>query len=273
MSDPLSDVDAVRDAIIGIFGQEAPPWAIVLGSGLGSFTRGLDDAISVPYQNLGIPEPLVPGHAGSLVVGRIGAVRVACLSGRVHLYEGHPPDRVVLGLRALLRWGVRRVALTASVGSLRTGCGPGSLVVVRDHISFLGQNPLYGPNIGEFGPRFPDLSHAYTPDLRAAALVQASEMGIVLTEGVYAAMPGPSFETPAEVRMLDVLGADVVGMSLVPEVVATAHARVPLIACGVVANLAAGLSDVPLEHDALTAAVSRSVDDLARLLRNLVART
>jgi len=270
MPHPTRPIDAVRDAIEGAFGPEAPSWAVVLGSGFGSFTKALDDRRSAPYRDLGIPEPLVSGHAGELVVGRIGAARVACLSGRVHLYEGHTPDLVVLGLRALLRWGVRRVALTASVGSVRPDLGPGRLVLIRDHISFLGQNPLRGPNLDAIGPRFPDLTDAYTPALRVRAAACAARLGLALPEGVYAAMPGPSFETPAEIRALGLLGADVVGMSLVPEVIATSHAGVPLVAFGLVANLAAGLSDVPLEHDALTAAVSSSVDDLSRLLRDLV---
>ncbi len=271
MSDRLTAVDAVRDAVARAFGPEAPAWAVVLGSGFGSFEEGLEDRRSVPYRALGIPEPLVGGHAGELVVGRVTGRPVACLSGRVHLYEGHPADRVVLGLRALVRWGVRRVALTASVGSTRPDLGPGGLVLIRDHLSFLGQNPLQGANIEALGPRFPDLSSAYDPDLRARAAVRAGDLGLVLREGVYAAMPGPAFETPAEVRMLALLGADVVGMSLVPEVLAAAHAGIPIVAFGIVANLAAGLSPVPLDHDALTRAVAASVHDLSRLIGALVA--
>ncbi|MBN1336868.1 MAG: purine-nucleoside phosphorylase [Deltaproteobacteria bacterium] len=267
----MRSVDTVRDAVVRVFGSEAPRWGVVLGSGLGGFADRLDHRRAVPYRELGIPEPAVPGHAGELVVGSLGGSRVACLSGRAHLYEGCPADRAVLGVRALVRWGVRGLALTASVGSLRRELEPGSLVLIRDHLSFLGQNPLQGANLAAFGPRFPDLQSAYTPALRAQVGAWAAELGIALPEGVYAAMPGPAFETPAEVRMLATLGADVVGMSLVPEVIAAAHAGVPIVAFGLVANLAAGLATDALEHESLTAAVASSSADLSRLLGRLIA--
>ncbi len=266
----MQRIEEVRSALEASFGPAAPEWAMVLGSGVGGLTSHLDDLHTVPYAELSIPATGVPGHTGEVAVGSIDGVRVACLSGRNHLYEGHSPEESVLGLRALLHWGARRVLLTSSVGSLRAEWPPGSVVMLRDHINLSGVNPLRGPNLPAFGPRFPDMCQAYSPALRKRAREIARDERVELHEGVYACMPGPSYETPAEIRMLKVSGADLVGMSVVHEAITAVHADRPLLAFCVVANPAAGMSDKLLDHGALTAAVSHSVHRLSRLVLALV---
>ena len=259
------------DALRARFGP--PPVAgMVLGSGLGGLVAELQDADGAPYEELGLPATGVAGHAGKLVVGQLGGVRVAMLSGRKHLYEGCSTDEVVRAVRALSLWGVGRVVLTSAVGGIGDGLDPGELLVITDHLNFTGQNPLRGPNLDALGPRFPDLGTAYDPALRAQILAVAAEQGVTLHQGVLAAMPGPSYETPAEIRMLSVLGAAVVGMSAVPEAIALAHMGTPLLALGLVSNRAAGLSDGPLSHEEVTEAAALAGKRLAAVLRGLVAR-
>ena len=246
------------------FGQ-APEIAVVLGSGLGGFVAALKDARSVPYASLGLPEASVPGHAGAMVVGSTGARRVACFAGRMHLYEGHDAATAVLGVRALARWGVRVLILTSAVGAVDPALLPGEIIVVSDHLNLLGANPLRGVNLEELGPRFPDLSRLYTPRLRSIAHDLAP-----LREGVYAAMPGPSYETPAEVRMLARLGADVVGMSMVPEAIAAGHAGLEVLSLSVVANAAAGLTTDELLHADVTAVMQAAGARVGELLLGIV---
>ena len=270
MGDAMERIEGVRDAMVARFGAQPPSWAMVLGSGVGSLTQRLAGRRAAPYGELGLPGTDVVGHAGEVAVGELEGRRVACLSGRNHLYEGHAPSDAVLGLRALLLWGAERVLLTSSVGSIRAEWPPGSLVMVEDHINLSGVNPLRGPNLPELGPRFPDMCQAYDPGLRKLAREAADSRGVELHDGVYACMPGPTYETPAEVRMLRTLGADLVGMSVVHETIVTVHAGRPLLAFCIVANPAAGLSDKLLDHQALTAAVSSSVDRLSKIVLRVV---
>jgi inosine/guanosine/xanthosine phosphorylase family protein len=270
MSEAMKRIEQVRDAMVDRFGPEPPAWAMVLGSGVGGLTERLVDRVAVDYRALGLPGTDVVGHAGEVVVGLLEGVRVACLSGRNHLYEGHDPFDSVLGLRALLLWGAGGVILTSSVGSIRAEWSPGSIVMVRDHINLSGVNPLRGPNLPALGPRFPDMCQAYTPRLRKLARVAADTHGVDLHDGVYACMPGPTYETPAEIRFLRTVGADLVGMSVVHEAIVTVHAGRPLLAFCIVANPAAGLSDKLLDHQALTAAVSASVERLSRIVVQVV---
>lgn len=244
----------------------APDVGVVLGSGLGGFADALEGAVRVPYPDVGLPASSVPGHAGVLVAGTFAGKRVVCLSGRQHLYEGHDAQLAALGVRALSRWGVRGVLLSSAVGGIDPTLRTGELVIVSDHINFLGANPLRGPNIDALGPRFPDLTQLYTPRLRALARDLGS-----LREGVYAAMPGPSYETPAEIRMLRLLGADLVGMSLVPESIAAGHAGMEVLALCVVANAAAGMTAEHLEHADVTAAVNAASQAFTGLVRQVVA--
>lgn len=263
----MERIDAVADRLRARFG--APPdVAVVLGSGLGAFATALDDRDRAPYPEVGLPNSGVAGHAGELGVGRVAGRRVACFSGRLHLYEGHDTATVVLGMRALARWGCKGVVLTSAVGAIDPTLRTGDIVLVTDHLNFLGANPLRGPNLDALGPRFPDLARLYSARMRAKAREVSPEP---LREGVYAAMPGPSYETPAEIRMLGILGAHVVGMSTVPEAIAAHHAGVEVLAISVVANAAAGLTSEALEHADVTAAMNAAGARVVDLLRRVVA--
>lgn len=251
---------------------EAPALGLVLGSGLGGFAASLEGAARVPYADIpGFPTTSVEGHGGELVVGSVGGCRVACLSGRVHLYEGHPPSRVVLGVRLLAALGCRAALLTNAAGGIREDLAPGALLLVRDHLNLTGQNPLVGPSEPGF-PRFPDMTEIYDARLRVLALEVADEKGILLHEGVYAGLLGPSYETPAEIRMLRTLGADVVGMSTVHEAIALRHRGVRIGALSVVTNLAAGLGVGPLSHAEVQARGAAARQSLETLLIGWITR-
>lgn len=264
----MTALERATNALRGHFG-EAPSTAIVLGSGLGVLVSQATDAQAVPNATLGLPEPHVAGHAGQVVVGRLGGVRCALLSGRIHVYEGRPLDEVVLAVRAMSRWGVKRVVLTNAAGGVEAGYRPGQVMLVEDHINLMGQSPLTGPANG-LGPRFPDMTHAYDPELRAQALAAAERLGVPLHRGVYVAMHGPSYETPAEIRMVATLGAQAVGMSTVPEVIALRQMGTPAMAFSLISNVAAGLGDSPLDHTEVTDAASTAGQTLGRLLADLV---
>lgn len=264
----MDRIDAVAARLRDRFG-EPPLLGVVLGSGLGAFAAALEDRVAVPYPELGLPASNVVGHAGELVVGRVGDRKVAVFSGRLHLYEGHEPAEVVLGIRALSRWGARGLILTSAVGGIDPTFVTGDIVLISDHLNLIGANPLRGRNLDELGPRFPDLSQLYSPRMRAVAHAVASEP---LREGVYGAMPGPSYETPAEIRMLGVLGAHVVGMSMVPEAIAAAHVGMEVLGISVVANPAAGLAAEKLAHADVTAAMHAAGARVATLLDAIVSQ-
>ena len=248
-----------------------PRVGVVLGSGLGSFADALDDPVEIPYADIpGWPVATAAGHAGTLVLGAFGGAQVAVMRGRAHLYEGLPPAKVVFGVRVLGLLGVRTLVLTNAVGAISEAFEPGQLVLVSDHINLQGQSPLVGANDDDLGPRFPDLTDAYDPDLRAAARAAADRVGLELGEGVYAAWLGPAFETPAEIRMLRALGADTVGMSVVPEVLAARHMGIRCLAVSCVTNLAAGLSPEPIDPDHVLEVGARAAGSLVALLRELV---
>jgi len=227
---------------------ERPALGVVLGSGLGAFADGLTGLRSVPFSAIpGFPVARVSGHAGNLCLGRIGSLELACLQGRVHAYEGHPTDRVVFGVRLLAALGCRTVLLTNAAGGIRDDLHPGSLMLLSDHLNLTGANPLVGPP-REGGTRFPDMTAAYDASLRELAREAAEQLNLDLKEGVYAGLLGPSYETPAEIRMLRVLGADAVGMSTVLETIALRERGVRVGAVSVITNRAAGLSGRPLDH-------------------------
>ena len=250
----------------------APGMGIVLGSGLADLAQALESPARIPYADIpGLSATSVAGHRGELVQGRLEGAEVACLSGRLHLYEGHPAERVVLGVRLLAALGCRAVIITNAAGGLRPDLVPGSLLLVRDHINLTGSNPLVGPTDSAL-PRFPDMTAAYDPRLREIALAAAAVQGTALAEGVYAGVLGPSYETPAEVRMLAALGADVVGMSTVHEVIALRQLGVRVAALSVVTNLAAGLSDRELDHEDVQAAGRAASARLMALVRGIVGR-
>jgi purine-nucleoside phosphorylase len=251
--------------------QAQPQVGVVLGSGLGGFAEAVEDPVEIPYAEIpGWPASTAVGHAGVLVVGTCAGVFVAVMRGRAHLYEGHLPEKVVFGVRVLGRLGVRALVLTNACGAIDTSLEPGQLVLVSDHLNLQGTSPLVGPNDDSLGPRFPDMSDAYDPTLRAAAHAAASRIGIQLPEGVYAAWLGPAFETPAEIRMLRTLGADLVGMSTVPEVLAARHMGISCLAVSCVTNMAAGVVDQPIDHERVLEVGARAQSTLTALLRELI---
>ena len=244
----------------------APAVGVVLGSGLGDWAKRLGNAARLPYSTIPhMPTPSVAGHPGELWLGALGGVEVACLRGRVHAYEGHPVERVVFGARLLAELGCRVVLLTNAAGGIRADLSPGSLMLITDHLNLSGQNPLvaWAP-AGH--PAFIDMSHAYDPRLLAAARAAAHGLGLPLADGVYAALLGPSYETPAEIRMLRSLGADAVGMSTALEVIALRERGVAVGAVSCVTNVAAGLSDAALDHDDVQQTAARSRGHFEALL-------
>lgn len=227
----------------------------------------------MPYAEVPhLPQSGVAGHAGNLCLGRAGMVSVACLQGRAHMYEGHSAADAVFGVRLLARLGCKAVLLTNAAGGLRAELEPGDLMLIEDHLNLTGQNPLSGPNEDDLGPRFPDMTHTYDPALRALARKAAEELEIPLKTGVYAALAGPSYETPAEIRMLRTLGAHAVGMSTVPEMIALRHMRVPAAAISCITNMAAGLSGAELSHAEVEATAAEARGRFVQLLTGWVER-
>jgi len=253
-------------AHVGKLGGPAPTVGVVLGSGLGAFGDTLGGLVKIPYAEIPhMPRSAVVGHAGNLCLGSVGAARVACLQGRVHAYEGHDLDRVTFGVRLLARLGCKAVLLTNAAGGIKTGFAPGDLMLLVDHLNLMGRNPLVGPN-DDSGPRFPDMTRAYDPELCQAARDAARTLDIELREGVYAALLGPSYETPAEIRMFQKLGADAVGMSTVPEVLVLRHQGVRVGAMSCITNLGAGLGDAPLDHSEVEETARKTRDKFSSLL-------
>jgi xanthosine phosphorylase len=250
-----------------------PRVGIVLGSGLGGVADAVEDAVSVGYDELpGFPRPTVHGHAGRAVLGRLRGVPVCVLMGRAHLYEGGDPAPRVTPVRALAAAGAEVLVLTNAAGSLRPEVGPGRLMAIADHINLTGHNPLIGPNDEAIGPRFPSLAGAYDPALLDSLRASAGDLGIDLAEGVYLAVSGPSFETPAEIRAFRTMGADAVGMSTVHETILARHAGLRVAAVSAISNLAEGMSDVPLSHEQTLKDAGRAADDMGRLLEAFVGR-
>jgi purine-nucleoside phosphorylase len=253
----------------------APVAGLVLGSGLGGFADRLGNAVAIPYQEIpSFPVSRVPGHEGRLVVGELaapgGPVAVAAMQGRVHGYEGWSGEQVAFGSRVLCSLGVKLLFVTNAAGGVNPAYGPGDLVRIVDHLNLSGVNPLVGENDERLGPRFPDLSEAYDRRLGALLDETAAQLGVPLRRGVYACMPGPSYETPAEIRMLRLLGADLVGMSTVPEVIAARHMGVPVVGLSVVTNYAAGLGRRPLTHEEVAETAGRVGDRLAAIVEGFL---
>lgn len=245
----------------------APRLGIVLGSGLGGFANRIENAQEFPFVQLpGFPKSGVKGHAGKLILGELAGFPIACLAGRVHAYEGDVSAYLKTMIRTLAGLGVQGLLLTNAAGSLRSSHGPGSLVRISDHINLQGANPLVGPNDEEFGPRFPDMSQAYDPVFSQVLDCAARRESIRLGSGVYAAWLGPSFETPAEIRALGVLGADLVGMSTVPEVIVARHSGLRCCAVSMVTNLAAGMAEQTLSHEHTLEEAGKAAPDLVRLI-------
>jgi purine-nucleoside phosphorylase len=243
----------------------------MLGSGLGGFADAVDAAVEVPYAAIpGWPASTAVGHAGTLVVGVFGGVPVAVMKGRAHLYEGHTPATVVFGVRVLGRLGIGSLVITNACGAIDPTVEPGRLVAISDHLNLQATSPLVGPNDDALGPRFPDMSDAYDPEYRRLAHEAAARLGLELGEGVYAAWLGPAFETPAEIRMMRTLGADLVGMSTVPEVLAARHMGIRCLGLSCVTNAAAGMRPEPIDHERVLEVGARASGDLIALLREVV---
>jgi purine-nucleoside phosphorylase len=250
-----------------------PQIGLVLGSGLGAFADDLEDATRIPYAQIpAFPHSTAIGHAGQLVIGKSGEVPVAVMQGRVHLYEGYSANEVAFPMRVFGRMGVRAVILTNAAGGISTEYGQGALVIVRDHINLQGQNPLVGANDERLGPRFPDMSYTYSKRYREIALEEAKKLSIPPREGVYAALMGPSYETPAEIRYLRTIGADLVGMSTAPEAIAARHMGMNVLAISCVTNMAAGILDQPLAHDEVLEVGRRVMGQFIGLLRAALPR-
>lgn len=250
-----------------------PRIAIVLGSGLGAFADELESATRIPYARIpNFPRSTAVGHAGQLAIGKSAGTAVAVMQGRVHLYEGYSPGEVVFPMRVFARLGIRAVVITNAAGGVNVNLTPGNLVILRDHINLLGRNPLTGPNDQRFGPRFPDMSDAYCKSFRAMALEEGRRLGLDVHEGIYAAVPGPSYETPAEIRYLRIIGADVVGMSTVPGVIAARHMGIRVLGISCVTNMAAGVLDKPLDHDEVLETGKRVSGQFIALLRAVLPR-
>jgi purine-nucleoside phosphorylase len=274
---PLSDRIARVAALIQARAGAGPQLGVILGSGLGGFADRLERAVAIPYADLpGFPVSGVAGHAGRLVVGTLAsagrAVRVALLQGRVHGYEGWSAAEVAFPARVLCVLGVKGLLVTNAAGGIHPDFGPGTLVRITDQLNLTGQNPLTGPNDEALGRRFPDMGSAYDPGLGALLEAAAAEAGVPLRSGVYAGVAGPSYETPAEIRMLRALGADLVGMSTVHEVIAARHQGVPVAGLSVVTNRAAGLSTATLTHEDVQAAAGRAAAALEAVLASFLPR-
>jgi purine-nucleoside phosphorylase len=250
-----------------------PQIALVLGSGLGAFADGMARAVRIDYAKIPhFPRSTAVGHAGRLVIGEVAAIPVAVMQGRVHFYEGYSQQEVIFPMRVLARLGVRAVILTNAAGGICRDYNQGCLVVLRDHINFQGTNPLIGPNETRFGVRFPDMSRVYEPSYRKMALEEAKRLGLGTYEGVYAAMTGPSYETPAEIQALRTIGADLVGMSTVPEAIAASHLGIRVLGISCVTNMAAGILDQPITADEVIETGERVKHQFMGLLSAVIPR-
>jgi purine-nucleoside phosphorylase len=258
--------DFIREKL----GDKRPVAWMILGSGLGGFASNVVDPIVIPYKTIPhFPQTTVVGHAGQLVAGTVSGHYVVIQQGRWHIYEGHSADTVVLGVRVMHHLGIKRLIVTNAAGGVNKAFAPGDIMLMTDHINMLGVNPLTGPNDDRFGPRFPDMS-AYDPESLALVRAAAAACSVPIREGVYAAMRGPSYETPAEIRMLRAMGADAVGMSTVPEVIAARHQGAAVIGLSCITNMAAGILDQPLDHKEVQEVATRASNNFTKLVLEIV---
>ncbi|MBS0470599.1 MAG: purine-nucleoside phosphorylase [Proteobacteria bacterium] len=273
MTDSYAEqVEAGTAALKARFADGFPKTALILGSGLGPLADRMEQAIDVSYADIpGFPIPTVAGHHGRLRIGTLSGHTIACMQGRLHAYEGHPAQAIAVPIRILRRMGVERLILTNASGGLKPHLPAGTLMLIEDHINFSGRNPLVGPNDESIGPRFPDMSHAYDPDLCAKFRAASERAAVKLEQGIYIYVLGPTFETPAEIRAFAAMGADAVGMSTVPECIAAVHCGMTVAALSLVTNLAAGLSTVPLTHHETLAEAEKAYVRVERLMLEFFA--
>ncbi len=250
-----------------------PRIAIVLGSGLGGFADDFEEAVAIPYEEIpGFMRSTAEGHAGQLVVGKIDNVPAVAMQGRVHYYEGYSLEEVTFPIRTFKLLGIKTLILTNAAGGINVQLTQGALMVISDHLNLMGDNPLRGPNDERFGPRFPDMSAVYSPQLQELVIDEAKATGVEVRRGIYGALSGPSYETPAEIHLLRALGADAVGMSTVPEAIVARHMGLEVLGISCITNLAAGISDEPINHEEVMATGDRVRDTFAQLLRRVVSR-
>ena len=271
----LGEYERAGEAADFVFSQTdlRPKIALVLGSGLGAFADEFDDAARIPYAKIPhFPQSTAIGHAGKLVIGKVGEIEVVGMQGRVHLYEGYSAKEVVFPIRVFARMGVKAVILTNAAGGIKRELSQGCLAVIKDHINLQGVNPLTGPNDERFGLRFHDMTAAYDRRFREMTVGEGNRMGIGLYEGVYAGLLGPSYETPAEIRFLRGIGADLVGMSTVPEVIAARHSGIRVLGISCVTNAAAGILDQPLNHLEVLETAERVKGQFIGLLKAVIPR-
>lgn len=260
-------VQAIRQRAGGL----SPKVGIILGSGLGAFADSFERKVVIPYAEVPhFRHSSVPGHAGRLVIGLVGGEPVVAMQGRIHAYEGYSPVEVSFPARVLCALGIRGLVVTNAAGGINPQFAPGDLMAITDHLNLSGWNALTGPNDDRLGPRFPDMSRAYAPSLRELLLQSAQRTQVLLRQGVYVMVSGPSYETPAEIRMFRTLGADAVGMSTVPEVVAASHMGVPVVGISCITNLAAGVGDKPLTHEEVAETANRVAGIFSRLLTDFL---
>jgi purine-nucleoside phosphorylase len=272
MTDEHGDPDAAARAVREWLGERTPRTAVVMGSGLGGLADRIADARELPYEEIpGWPPSGVVGHAGTLLSGTLGGVQVLGLAGRAHLYEGHPPERVALPPRVLGRLGIEALVISNAAGAIDRTFHPGELMLIADHLDLTWRSPLAGP-VREREPRWPDMHACYDPGLRRVAREAAADLGLRLREGVYAAMLGPSYETPAEIEMLRYLGADAVGMSTVPEVIAARAAGLRCVGISCLTNYAAGVTAEPLDHEEVLETTTRVAGEFQDLVTEIVRR-
>ena len=265
-------INQVAKQIKEKIGDYNPKIGLILGSGLGGVAQAIENAITIPYEEIdGFPRSTVSGHAGQLVVGKLNGVDVLCMQGRVHFYEGHPPAALALVIRAYKKLGIEKLILTNASGSLNIDMGPGSLMLISDHINLSGCNPLIGPNDETVGPRFPDMTYAYDPELRKALVQTAEKEGINMRSGIYLMTSGPNFETPAEIRMFRTLGADAVGMSTVSETLCAVHCGMKVVGVSVITNYGAGMVSDKQTHDETITQANEAGKKLQRILTRFVA--
>lgn len=272
---PADLFERVENAAVAVLARipRPPAVAVVLGSGLGSLADRVREPVVVPYAEIpGFPQPTVEGHHGNLVAGSFDGAPVLVLQGRFHYYEGYDLDAVTFPIRVTRRLGVRTLILTAATGGVAPALGPGSIVAVADHLNLIGTNPLRGPNDARLGVRFPDMTEVYSKRLRDIAAEEARRLGVTVESGVYACLPGPSYETPAEIRMLRALGADVVGMSTVPEAIVARHAGLDVLALALVTNAAAGVTGDPISHEEVLDAGRLATPRLGAMIEAIIKR-
>lgn len=271
-----SDIGPDLDEAVAAIHRTAtvtPRLALVLGSGLGSMAEDVADAVSLPYEGIPhYPISTAPGHAGRLVLGTLEGQPVAVMAGRVHMYEGYSARQIVFPLRVLRRLGAQVLIITNAAGGVKTSFTPGTLMVISDHINLTGRNPLVGPNDPALGPRFPDMTDAYTPQLRDLAKEAAKSIGLTLAEGVYLGLQGPSYETPAEIRMARALGADAVGMSTVMEVIAASQMGMRVLGISCITNMAAGILPRKLTEEEVLETAATVRDEFSQLVRGIIRR-